>query len=210
MGKAWVKDRKRDPYYRKAKAEGYRSRAAYKLLQIQDRFHVIHPGDTVIDLGAAPGGWSQVAHELGASTVVAVDQEPMTPLEGVTFVQADLGDEAELASLAKRAGGFADVVLSDMAPRLSGNRSLDHARSMDLADRSLRVAHQVLREGGHLVTKVFQGDLYPAFRRRVRDAFARSKDFSPPASPRGSAELYLVARGRRGPGAAVGTFNTRA
>lgn len=201
MGKAWVKDRKRDPYYRKAKARGYRSRAAYKLLQIQERFHVIHPNDAVIDLGAAPGGWSQVARELGADTVLAVDKAGMQPIEGVTFLRADLGDETALASIQRAAGGAVDAVLSDMAPNLSGTRSLDHARSIDLAERAVLIGAQTLREGGHLVTKVFQGDMYRSLRRRVQGQFTRCKGFSPPASPRGSAETYLVAKGWQGPGA---------
>ncbi|MFQ5986037.1 MAG: RlmE family RNA methyltransferase [Thermoplasmata archaeon] len=199
MGKAWVKDRKRDAYYRRAKAQGYRSRAAYKLLQIQERFNLIAPGNVVLDLGAAPGGWSQVACALGAGSVLAVDQVYMKPIEGVDVLKADLGEETALAALEEETGGSVDVVLSDMAPRLSGNRTLDHARSVDLAERSFSIARRVLRERGHLVTKVFQGDMYPSFRTRVRKQFARIKDFSPPASPRGSAEIYLVAMGWRGP-----------
>ncbi|MEE9267782.1 MAG: RlmE family RNA methyltransferase [Thermoplasmata archaeon] len=200
MGKAWVKDRKRDPYYRKAKASGYRSRAAYKLFQIQDRYHVIRKGDTVIDLGAAPGGWSQVARELGAVRVLAVDQAFMEPLEGVSFLKVDVGNDSALSSIATEAETGAHVVLSDMAPRLSGTRSLDHARSVDLAERAFAVAGRTLREGGRFVTKVFQGDLFPSCLRRVQEQFARSKGFVPPASPRGSAEFYIVAQGWQGPG----------
>ncbi|MCJ2554798.1 MAG: RlmE family RNA methyltransferase [Candidatus Thermoplasmatota archaeon] len=200
VGKAWVKARKRDPYYRKAKARGYRSRAAYKLLQIQNRFHVIRRGDTVIDLGAAPGGWSQVARELGASRVLAVDRAFMEPLEGVSFLKVDVGNDSALSSIATEAATGAHVVLSDMAPRLSGTRSLDHARSVDLAERALAIAGGTLREGGRFVTKVFQGDMFPSFLRRVQARFARSKGFSPPASPRGSAEIYIVAQGWQGPG----------
>lgn len=196
-----MRRRKRDPYYRKAKAGGYRSRAAYKLLQIQARFDLIRPGDTVVDLGAAPGGWSQVARELGAHRVVAVDRVRMPPIEGVAFAQGDVDDEAVLERLAAEVGASADVVLSDMSPKLSGNRSLDHARSLDLAERSLSVARRVLREGGHVATKVFEGEGYPSLRRRARGEFARVKGFSPPASPRGSAEIYLVAKGWRGSGA---------
>ncbi|MFQ5908189.1 MAG: RlmE family RNA methyltransferase [Thermoplasmata archaeon] len=199
MGKAWVKDRKRDPYYRKAKAGGYRSRAAYKLLQIQERFSVIRPGDTVVDLGAAPGGWSQVARALGAGRVVAVDRVFIRPIEDVEILRVDIREGEALAAFMEETAQAVDVVLSDMAPHLSGNRSLDQARSIDLAERGFLLAHRVLRKGGHFVTKVFQGDMYPAFRRRVKGQFARTKDFSPPASPRGSAEIYLVAKGWRGP-----------
>ncbi|MEE9593289.1 MAG: RlmE family RNA methyltransferase [Thermoplasmata archaeon] len=201
MGKAWIKDRKRDPYYRKAKAGGYRSRAAFKLLQLQERFSLIRRGDTVVDLGAAPGGWSQVASELGAGSVVAVDRVFIQPIEGVKILRVDVGEGEALTAAVVEATDSADVVLSDMAPNVSGNRSLDHARSIDLAERALLLARRVLRKGGHLVTKVFQGDMYPAFRRLVKDQFTRTKDFSPPASPRGSSEIYLVAMGWQGPGA---------
>jgi 23S rRNA (uridine2552-2'-O)-methyltransferase len=201
VGKAWIKDRKRDSYYRRAKAGGYRSRAAFKLLQLQERFSLIRRGDTVVDLGAAPGGWSQVARELGAGRVVAVDRVFIQPIEGVKILRVDVGEGEALTASVAEATDSADVVLSDMAPHLSGNRSLDHARSIDLAERALLLASRLLRKGGHLVTKVFQGDMYPAFRRRVKDHFTRTKDFSPPASPRGSAEIYLVAMGWRGHGA---------
>ncbi len=200
MGKAWVKERKRDPYYRKAKESGYRSRAAYKLFQIQERFHIIRRGNSVIDLGAAPGGWSQVAKKLGAGRVLAVDKTFMEPVEGVTFVQVDLADASALDAIEENMKNGADAVLSDMAPRLSGNRSLDHPRSIDLAERGFTVAARTLREGGHFVTKIFQGDMYPSFKRQVQRSFARCKAYTPPASPRGSAELYLVATGWRGSG----------
>lgn len=195
MGRDWVKRRKRDPYYRKAKAGGYRSRAAYKLLQIQDRFRVIRAGDSVVDLGAAPGGWSQVAGELGAGIVIAVDRVPMAHLEGVVFVQEDAGREGVLAYLSERIPEGAHVVLSDMAPKVSGTKSLDHARSLDLAERAYLVAEHVLREGGHFVTKLFQGGEYPSFRRRLQGRFAHVKGYTPPASPAGSAEIYLVSKG---------------
>ena len=200
VGKAWVKDRKRDLYYRKAKESGYRSRAAYKLFQIQERFQVIRPGNSVIDLGAAPGGWSQVAKKLEAGRVLAVDKTFMEPVEGVTFVQVDLEDASALATIEEKMKTGADVVLSDMAPHLSGNRSLDHARSIDLAERGFIVAVRTLRKGGRFVTKIFQGDMYPSFKRRVQTHFTRTKAFGPPASPRGSAEIYLVATGWHGPG----------
>jgi 23S rRNA (uridine2552-2'-O)-methyltransferase len=200
VGKAWVKERKKDAYYRKAKANGYRSRAAYKLLQIQERFQVIRRGDTVIDLGAAPGGWSQVARELGAGRVLAVDKTPMEPVEGITFVQIDLEAPSALDAIGEEVKKGADAVLSDMSPHLSGNRSLDQARSIDLAERALAVASRTLHQGGRFVTKIFQGDLYPSFRRKAKGLFLRSKAFTPPASPRGSAEIYLVASEWQGPG----------
>lgn len=201
MGKAWIKRRRRDAYYRKAKAGGYRSRAVYKLLQIQDRFHLIHAGDVVVDLGAAPGGWSQLARELAVEgRVVAVDQNTVAPLEGVTFLRGDLMEDALLPALSQEIGGQADVVLSDASPKLSGNRTLDHARSVDLAARSFFLASRLLRTGGQFATKVFQGEAYPALRRQVNRAFRQAKGFTPPASPARSAEIYLVGKGWRGPG----------
>lgn len=200
MSKSWIKDRVKDEYYRKAKAEGYRSRAAYKLLQIQRRFRVVREGDVVVDLGAAPGGWSQVARELVGpeGRVLAVDLGGFAPLEDVAFVKGDARDEAVLAEAAADLDNGADAVLSDMAPNLSGNRTLDHARVMDLAETALAAARRLLREGGNLVTKVFQGDLYPAYLRTLRKEFRTVDGFSPRASPSGSAEMYVVARGWKG------------
>ncbi|MCK4443127.1 MAG: RlmE family RNA methyltransferase, partial [Thermoplasmata archaeon] len=132
MGKRWVKERKRDGYYRMAKAKGYRSRAAYKLIQINKKFELISEGDVVIDLGAAPGGWSQVAVELTGNrgNVLAVDRKRMSPIEGIRLVRSDITEEETIDLVTSEIGGKADVVISDMAPRLSGNRHLDHAKSI--------------------------------------------------------------------------------
>ena len=199
MSKSWIRERVRDRYYRRAKAEGYRSRAAYKLIQIDRRFHLLGRGDAVVDLGAAPGGWSQVAREAvgPGGVVVAVDLGGFAPLEGVDFVKGDARDEATLDAVHERLPRGADVLLSDMSPKLSGNKGLDHARSIDLAETGLEAARRLLREGGHFVTKVFQGDMYPDFLRRVRGDFRKAKGHAPDASPATSSEMYVVARGRR-------------
>jgi 23S rRNA (uridine2552-2'-O)-methyltransferase len=200
VGKAWVKARKRDPYYRRAKAEGYRSRAAYKLIQINERFNIIRPGFVVVDLGAAPGGWSQVARKLvGArGRVVAVDLVPMAALEDVTFIRGDITEEETLRRLLELVPGGVDVVISDMSPRLSGNRSLDHARSIDLAEAAFGFARKTLKPGGNLAVKVFQGDMYDDFRRRVSGHFRTCRGFTPRASLKESAEIYIVAKGWEG------------
>ena len=199
MGKAWVKKRKRDVFYREAKAQGYRSRAAFKLIQIDARFDLICEGDVVVDLGAAPGGWSQVARELvgDAGRVVAVDRVGMRAIAGVEVWRGDLEDPEFLDAFAAKVG-TADAVISDMSPRLSGTRSLDHVRSVDLGRRALAVAVRVLRRRGIFVCKVFQGDAFESFRREVSRHFDAVNAHTPEASTKGSRELYLVAKGFRG------------
>lgn len=201
MGRRWIRDRERDPYYRRAKREGYVSRAAYKLQQIHRRFRLLRRGDVVVDLGAAPGGWSQLARDLvgPGGRVVAVDTAPMESLEGVETVRGDVREEGTLEALSRALPQGADCVLSDMAPNLSGTRSLDHARSVELAEAALAVAERVLRPGGRLVAKAFQGDLLDDLRHRMGEAFASCRATTPDASPAGSAEVYLVAKGYRGP-----------
>ena len=194
MGKAWVKARKRDPYYRAAKAQGLRSRAVFKLLQIQERFGLIYPGDTVLDLGAAPGGWSRAAAELVGSKgrVVAVDRTRIAPMDRVTVVRGDFTDPNVQTAILEALGSPADVVLSDAAPRLSGHRSLDVARTLDLARGALDLARKALCPGGRFVAKAFQGDGYRAFLEEASEDFAAVKSHVPPATTKGSAETYAV------------------
>ena len=183
----------RDRYYRKAVKEGYRSRAAYKLLQMQERFNLIRPGNMVLDLGAAPGGWSQVATLLGAR-VVAVDSQEMKPLPGVLHVVADVmepGVEEALRGLP----GF-HVLLSDMAPKFTGARATDHARTAGLALRALDLAGEFLRPGGRAAIKLFRGQEEPEVTRRAREVFQKVALYEPHARQKGSAEVYMVARGR--------------
>jgi len=199
MGRDWRRQQQRDYFFRKAKEEGYRSRAAYKLLQINQRHKLIHRGDIVLDLGAAPGGWSQVAAKLVGpqGTVVAVDKAAMEPLPGVTFVQGDLTAPDLAERIRTLVGGMVDVVLSDAAPPISGVRVRDHALSIALAQAALRVAQALLKPGGHLVVKAFEGEDLPAFLAEVRRHFRSVKPYSPPASRRESAEVYVVAKGFR-------------
>jgi 23S rRNA (uridine2552-2'-O)-methyltransferase len=200
MSEAWRKRQARDPYFRRAKAEGYRARSAYKLLQIQEKHKLIRPGDVILDLGAAPGGWSQVASQLTGERgrVVAVDLTEIEPLPGVVSLQADMLSPDTLPRIADALGGLADVVLSDAAPQVTGIRVTDHARSIYLAEGALEIARHVLRPGGHLVVKVFEGGDFPEFLRVVRRAFRSAKPYQPAASRQESRELFVVARSFQG------------
>ena len=196
MGKNWVLQKKRDHYYRMAKRENYRSRASYKLKQLNDRFHIIRRGDSVIDLGSSPGGWSQVAAELtGDGIVVAVDIDPMRPIKGVKFIQGDMLQEETIEEIEALVDGKVDVVISDMAPNISGHYSYDQARSVELAEMALRTAGRLLRPGGNFVVKVFQGDLFPDFLKEARKKFRMVKVHSPKASRAASSEVYVVCKG---------------
>ena len=198
VGKAWIKKRKRDKYYRAAKRENYRSRAAFKLIQIQERFNIIAPASKVLDLGASPGGWSQIAKELvGDNGVVyAADIVGMTSIDGITFLRGDLREEEFLEEIVSTCGTV-DVVLSDMAPKLSGAKSYDQARAMDLAGIAFKVAQTCLKAGGNFVTKAFRGEDFDRFLSGVAASFWMVRAYSPPATTKGSAEVYVVARGFR-------------
>jgi len=200
MTRSWLKKRKKDQYFRAAKRTGYRSRAAYKLRQIVEKFNLMKEGDTVLDLGAAPGGWSQVAKEIvgEAGTVLAVDRARIRDLEGVSTMTLDLETEGAAERVREWTGGAVDVVLSDMSPRLSGNRSKDHALSVHLSGIALAVATQVLRKGGNAVMKVFQGDMYDDYLNSVRKRFSFVKGHRPKATISESAEMYVIAKGFRG------------
>jgi 23S rRNA (uridine2552-2'-O)-methyltransferase len=197
MTKRWVKQRKKDGYYRKAKTKGYRSRAAYKLIQINERFSLMEAGNVVVDLGAAPGGWSQVALELVGSEgmVVGVDRKRMEPIEGVRLVRGDLTEAGTVGLVRNEIDGRADVVVSDMAPRLSGNKHVDHGKAMSLAETALEFSTHILREKGHLVVKTFQGDMLPEFMKKVSNLFEFSQLHSPKASTSSSRETYVVVKG---------------
>ncbi|HTT73065.1 MAG TPA: RlmE family RNA methyltransferase [Thermoplasmata archaeon] len=197
MPRRFVAERRRDPYYRAARRQGLRSRAAFKLAYLDDRFRLLAPGARVLDLGAAPGGWSMVARErVGpGGTVVAVDPRPVEPIEGVRLVRGRVGDPR----LAGRLGAAKfDLVLSDMSPRISGAYATDHARSVGIVRDGLGLAAEVLRPGGAFVAKVFDGDLVPSLERALADAFVRVRRTKPPASREPSSELYLLAFGFRG------------
>ncbi|HXZ48171.1 MAG TPA: RlmE family RNA methyltransferase [Usitatibacter sp.] len=194
----WLRRHVSDPYVQRSKREGYRSRSAYKLAEIDARDRLLGPGMTVVDLGAAPGGWAQVAAKrVGPSGhVLAVDLLEMEPVPGVAFVRADFTTRRGLAQVERALGGRrADVVLSDMAPNLSGIAVSDQARSMELAEAARDFALRHLREGGAFLVKVFQGAGYDGYLRSLRAAFGRVAVRKPPASRGESAEQYLLARG---------------
>ncbi|MFC5133300.1 MULTISPECIES: RlmE family RNA methyltransferase [Haloferacaceae] len=199
----------KDDYYNRSKQQGYRSRASYKLKQLDEDADLLAPGDTVVDLGAAPGGWLQVAaEEVGESgTVIGVDLQRIDDLDehDVETIRGDMTEERTRHYLREAVGeGGADVVVSDMAPNMTGEYSLDHARSVHLARQAFDVAEELLAPGGDFVVKVFQGEDLDGFRDEVADAFEYVKTTSPPASRDASSEVYLVAKGRMTATVAVG------
>jgi 23S rRNA (uridine2552-2'-O)-methyltransferase len=199
--KAWMREHINDPYVQKAKAEGYRSRAAYKLLELDRKDRLFAHGQLVIDLGAAPGSWSQVAAaKLGTKgRVVAVDILPMEPLPGVRFVQGDFREQEVMDALLHVLGGSkADLVISDLAPNISGIAVSDQARAMHLAELALEFAQQCLKPGGSLLVKVFQGAGFTEFMTAMRKAFLKVTSRKPEASRGRSSEMYLLGKGLKG------------
>lgn len=186
---------RRDYFYKKAKDEGYRSRAAFKLKQINEKFNIIKKGDTVVDLGAAPGGWLQIAKEISGGKIVGVDILPIEKIEGVETIRGDIRLDATVEKIMdKTSKEGTDAVICDAAPNLTGNWSYDHARSIDLATSALECAKKILKPGGGFAVKVFQGDLFPDFLDKVRQAFVKVKAYSPAASRKQSAEIYVIGR----------------
>ncbi len=186
---------RRDYFYRKAKEEGYRSRAAFKLKQINEKFKIITKGDAVVDLGAAPGGWLQVAKELSGGKVIGVDILPIEKMEGVETIRGDIRLDETVGKIMEKIGkSGADVVICDAAPNLTGNWSYDHARSIDLASSALECAKKILKPGGKFAVKVFQGDLFPGFLDEAKHSFVKVRAFSPEASRKQSAEIYVIGR----------------
>ncbi len=192
--RAWLQRQLNDPYVAKARSAGYRSRAAFKLVELDEKFRFLKKGARVLDLGAAPGGWSQVAVARGA-TVVAADVLMMDEIPGVTFFQADLTDPAVPAMLKQALDGPADVVLTDMAAPTTGHRATDHIRTIALVEIALEVAEDTLKPGGAFVGKVFQGGSSNELLARLKKRFREVKHVKPPASRAESVELYVVALG---------------
>jgi 23S rRNA (uridine2552-2'-O)-methyltransferase len=197
VAKNWRKKQTQDRYFRKAKEEGYRARSAYKLIELNEKFKLARPGDRVIDLGAAPGSWSQVAaHAVGAGgRVVAIDLSPIEPLEGVTILQGDVREARTREAIRLQLGGLADVVLSDMAPSTTGIPETDVARSLELAEAALEVARSLGKPDCALVVKVFEGPDLSEFVARVRKNFRAVRVLHPEASRRESRETFVIARG---------------
>lgn len=200
----WFQERQREGYYRMAKKEGYRARSAYKLQQIIEKYGIVGDRDAVADLGAAPGGWSQVLVEAVGQdgVVIGVDLQRVKPIPGATFLRGDFTQRtthdkmAELLAAEKR--NKLDAVVSDMAPDMSGDYGTDQMRSIQLAEMALDFAQEQLRVGGHFACKVFEGTDFQQFREEVRKSFRSVYQFHPPASRRSSSEIYLVAKGFKG------------
>jgi 23S rRNA (uridine2552-2'-O)-methyltransferase len=200
--KLWLDRQLNDPYVARAKREGFRSRAAYKLIEIDDKQSLLRLGASVVDLGAAPGGWSQVvAKRVGAAEgrgrVVAIDVLDMLAIPGVQFVQLDFLDASAPDAIKEMLGGSADVVLSDMAANATGHRATDHIKIMALAEAAAEMAHDVLKPGGAFLCKVLQGGTEATLLAQLKKDFASVKHVKPAASRADSAELYLLARGFR-------------
>ncbi|MGZ8142935.1 MAG: 23S rRNA (uridine(2552)-2'-O)-methyltransferase RlmE [Methylosarcina sp.] len=194
----WMREHFDDPYVKMAQAQGYRSRAVFKLKEIQDKDQIIKPGMNIIDLGAAPGGWSQFARQLigNKNKVIALDILPMEAIEGVDFILGDFREQAVLDELQTRLNGASvDLVMSDMAPNMSGNKSTDQIRSLYLAELALETAKSVLTQGGVFLVKLFQGEGFELFHRNLRNYFSKVVIRKPKASRPRSNEVYILATG---------------
>ncbi len=206
----WLQRQLNDPYVQRAKKDGYRGRAAYKILEIDDRFRFLVPGARVVDLGCAPGGWCQVAaHRVNAlggksgrarGTVLGVDLQQVEPIAGTDLMQLDFLDQGADEAVEARLGGQADVVLSDMAAAASGHRQTDHIKIMALAEAAAQFAFDVLAPGGTFVAKVLQGGTEGTLLALLKRRFTKVQHFKPPASRKDSAEMFVVATGFRGEG----------
>lgn len=196
----WLERQLNDPYVARAKREGYRSRAAYKLLEIDEKYKILKPGQRVVDLGAAPGGWSQIAAKVvGAKgKVVGIDLLPIDPMPGVEFIELDFLDESAPGRLIDMLGGPADVVMSDMAANTTGHKKTDHLRIIGLAEAAIYFAREILAPGGAFIAKVFQGGTENQLLADLKRDFAVVRHVKPAASRADSAELYVMATGFRG------------
>jgi 23S rRNA (uridine2552-2'-O)-methyltransferase len=196
----WLERQLNDPYVKKAKAENYRSRAAYKLLELDERFGFLKGVKAVVDLGIAPGGWSQVVRrKVPAATIVGIDLLQTDPIEGVTILQLDFMDESAPDKLREALGGSADLIMSDMAANTVGHPQTDHLRTMGLVEAGLEFAKEVLRPGGAYVAKVLAGGADHGLVAELKRNFTAVKHAKPPASRKGSSEWYVVAQGFKGP-----------
>ncbi len=201
MSKKWNSERKNEHYYKMAKKQQYRSRASYKLLQMNKRFKVIKSDYKVVDLGAAPGGWSQVALEAVGEEgrVIGVDLEWIRPFDNENFytVRGDFTDKDVLSETKELLNGMAQVVISDASPKLCGMKDIDNFRSADLADKALKVCDYLLMQGGNFIMKVFQGEEFDNIVKNIKERFKTVKTTKPPSSRKGSVEMYVVAKGFR-------------
>lgn len=199
--KGWLQEHFDDEYVKRSLEDGYRSRASYKLIEINDKDRIIRPGTTVVDLGSAPGGWSQVAAQLvgDKGKVIASDILPMDSLAGVEFLQGDFTEQTVLDEILKLLdGATADLVISDMAPNMSGMKDIDQPQVMYLAELALELARSILKPGAYFLVKIFQGEGIEAYQRSLRESFETVKVRKPKASRARSREIYLLAAGFKG------------
>ena len=194
MSKRWIQNHHNDAHFRQAKREGYRARSAYKLMEINRRYRLIRAHDDVVDLGAAPGGWLQVIRKLTDGRVIGIDLNRIEPMEGVVTIRGDMTSPNVRDRLRDVVGEKVNTVVSDMAPNMSGNYSVDQARSVHLAEMALTTARSILAPGGNLVVKVFEGDLFHDFLMEVKGVFSQVKVHNPRASRKSSSEVYVIAR----------------
>ena len=195
MGKRWLNERKKDFYYKKAKKENLRSRAAFKIIQLNNKFKLLTKGDSVLDLGSAPGGWLKALKDIVGEKgiVLGVDLQPITPLPKVKFILGDITDDNTLNEIREILPSF-DVITSDCSPNVSGNWEVDHARQIYLAEKSLELCEQLLTEGGNFIVKVFQGEFFNEFIEKMKKMFEKVIISKPDASRKRSSEIYVVGR----------------
>ena len=197
----WLKEHFDDPYVKQSQQDGYRSRASYKLLEMSKKDKLIRPGMTVVDLGAAPGGWTQVAMQLvgDSGTVIASDILAMDPIAGVTFIEGDFTEQSAYDEIIMALNGRkADLVISDMAPNMSGNPAIDQPKSMYLVELALDMSRHILKPGGSFLAKVFQGEGFDELLRETRSSFVKVQSRKPGASRSRSREVYQLATGFKG------------
>ncbi len=195
----WIERQINDPYVKRAQADGYRSRAAYKLLELDERFQILQGAERIVDLGIAPGGWAQVIRRrLPKATLVGIDLLPTDPIDGVTILEMDFMDDAAPEKLHEALGGEADLVLSDMAANTVGHKQTDHLRTMGLVEAAAYFAAESLRPGGHFCAKVLAGGADNTLVAELKRNFTSVKHAKPPASRKGSSEWYVVAKGFKG------------
>ncbi len=193
----WYKEKKKEYFYNEAKRRGYRSRSAFKLIQIQRKFNIINKTDFVLDLGAAPGGWSQVAFGIvgGLGKIIGIDLLNIKPIDGIQFLQLDITKKSAFSEVIKITGeDRVDVILSDMSPNISGNYSIDHANSIYLCKQSLNLADNLLKLNGNFLCKIFMGEELDDFLKLFKNKFKIIKLYSPPASRKSSSEIYLIGK----------------
>ena len=196
--KKWIERQLSDPYVQKAKSEGFRARAAYKLLEIHEQAKILRPGIRVVDLGCAPGGWLQVCVRHNVKEVVGIDLLEMEPIPGAHIIEGDVNSPEDVAAMMEGLSGPPDLVLSDMAANTTGHKQTDSLRTASLADMALHFAEQNLPPGGAFCSKVFQGGATPEMMQSLKRLFKSVKHIKPPASRSGSPELFVVAKGFRG------------